>query len=226
VGNPRGLRTAFAALSICAAAMLALPGGAGARIESVDIVDVTPHPGSPTVLRLVIRGSSDPDAIRIRRIQGEADPSKEFYEISDPGGVEEVPPDCFRKNEFTIHCPVEHIDRADIETGAGDDSVENETRLETIVRGGEGDDELDGDGDDKLVGQAGDDKLAGQAGNDKLLGGSGKDKLKGGSGNDNLKGGSGDDFLDCGGGKNDVGEGGHGDDLGRGCEKRIRPGQP
>lgn len=58
--------------------------------------------------------------------------------------------------------------------------------------GGEGDDDIRGDGgDDLLNGGAGNDTLRGRAGNDALDGGMGNDRLNGGAGGDVLNGGEG-----------------------------------
>ncbi|HEX8258554.1 MAG TPA: hypothetical protein VF589_13060, partial [Allosphingosinicella sp.] len=80
------------------------------------------------------------------------------------------------------------------------------------IRGGIGDDRLDGrDGDDLLLAAGGDDELLGAAGNDDLNGGEGDDALSGGSGHDKLTGGAGIDSL-TGGSGNDMLEGGSGGD--------------
>lgn len=63
--------------------------------------------------------------------------------------------------------------------------------------GGEGNDDIRGDGgDDILNGAAGDDTLLGKAGDDTLNGGAGDDRLRGGEGADALDGGDGIDILD------------------------------
>jgi Ca2+-binding RTX toxin-like protein len=79
------------------------------------------------------------------------------------------------------------------------------------IRGGIGDDRLDGrDGDDVLLAGGGDDELIGAAGNDDVNGGDGDDTLSGGSGNDTLTGGNGIDSLTGGSGTDllDAGLGG------------------
>ncbi len=87
------------------------------------------------------------------------------------------------------------------------------TAVENLV-GGQGDDELEGDGgpnqiragagndrvlaygsDDVLEGELGDDSLTGHGENDTLDGGDGNDALEGGAGNDTARGASGDDSL-------------------------------
>lgn len=90
------------------------------------------------------------------------------------------------------------------------------------LRGGKGDDWLDGGadndliqggkGDDTVIGGSGDDMLRGGKGDDIVLGGSGDDTLNGGHGDDHLNGGSGDDVLKGGKG-DDVLDGGEGSDV-------------
>ncbi|QFT09347.1 calcium-binding protein [Vibrio sp. THAF190c] len=90
------------------------------------------------------------------------------------------------------------------------------------LRGGKGDDWLDGGadndliqggkGDDSVIGGSGDDMLRGGKGDDIVLGGSGDDTLNGGHGDDHLNGGSGDDVLKGGKG-DDVLDGGEGSDV-------------
>jgi Ca2+-binding RTX toxin-like protein len=70
------------------------------------------------------------------------------------------------------------------------------TALAANVRGGKGDDVLNGTpGNDRIAGFAGNDMLNGLAGDDRLRGGKGADILNGGDGNDKLKGGKGADRL-------------------------------
>ncbi|HEV2748236.1 MAG TPA: hypothetical protein VGW34_13170 [Allosphingosinicella sp.] len=98
------------------------------------------------------------------------------------------------------------------------------TAIGQAIRGGIGDDLLDGrdgddnlagaDGDDELIGGAGGDSLAGGDGDDRLLGGSGDDALDGGVGVDVIAGGSGNDSLTGGAGSgNDRLRGGSGNDV-------------
>ncbi|MFC7499783.1 hypothetical protein ACFQRC_11195 [Enterovirga sp. GCM10030262] len=75
------------------------------------------------------------------------------------------------------------------------------TRVGQTIRGGLGDDMLDGrDGADFLFGADGDDELIGGSGADRLDGGAGFDRLRGGSGNDDLDGGVGGDVMSGGSG--------------------------
>jgi len=81
------------------------------------------------------------------------------------------------------------------------------TALAANMRGGPGDDTLNGTpgndriagfgGNDTLNGLAGDDRLRGGKGDDTLNGGDGDDKLKGGKGADHLNGDAGDDLIDA-----------------------------
>ncbi|WP_299044487.1 calcium-binding protein [uncultured Tateyamaria sp.] len=83
-----------------------------------------------------------------------------------------------------------------------------ETVLENIVDGTDGNDRLNGSGDlDIITGGEGDDHLEGFGGNDVLNGGAGKDKLTAGTGDDTLNGGDGNDLLNAGDG-NDLLDGG------------------
>ncbi|OQX30979.1 MAG: hypothetical protein B0D94_08465 [Candidatus Sedimenticola endophacoides] len=95
------------------------------------------------------------------------------------------------------------------------------------LRGGDGDDVIDGGaGNDDIAGEGGDDLLLGGTGNDELDGGAGNDLLDGGEGNDQLAGGEGDDLL-SGGDGNDRMEGGAGDDtlLGGAGNDRMEGGE-
>ncbi len=89
---------------------------------------------------------------------------------------------------------IRNVERLDIRTGAGDD---------TLIGGAGGDTLIGGDGEDSLVGGLGDDCLDGGDGNDTLIGGPGDDTLIGGDG---------DDFIDAGGGR-DLIVGGRGQDV-------------
>jgi len=86
----------------------------------------------------------------------------------------------------------------------------------TLVRGGDGNDNIDGTGvcvaHLELYGDAGNDDLRGGAASDYLSGGDGNDVLRGGAGNDWILGGAGKDTL-FGDDGNDVLSGGDGDDV-------------
>jgi len=88
----------------------------------------------------------------------------------------------------------------DLRGGNGDDFIDGRG----VLRGGEGDDEFDGSNfKDYIFGDAGRDSLDAEGGNDALFGGDGNDTVEGGRGNDTCFGGNGDDRV----------EGGRGDDL-------------
>ena len=98
-----------------------------------------------------------------------------------------------------------------------DSTAAGETLLGTLraddLRGGDGDDLIDGGaGEDQLRGADGDDQLFGGKAMDSLFGGMGDDLLDGGDHEDDLIGGAGNDTLD-GGADNDTLQGGFGDDT-------------
>ena len=110
----------------------------------------------------------------------------------------------------------------EVEVGRGDDSVSaTGIRYKTLMRGGNGNDQLTGGkngdklygehGDDSLIGGGGADRLFGQVGNDFLSGESGKDIIQGGAGDDTIQGDEGADKL-LGGSGNDTIVGGFGQD--------------
>ncbi len=199
----------------------AIPGGVAAKL--------TPSINGGT---LTLTGTDGNDVVTVDIVPGVADPTVPFLEITDPTGVDPVPPGCFRKNANTIHCPVELVTSFDIQFGDGDDElIVGEDVLEFFdvegeggnddLEGGDGKDHLDGGpGKDRLNGKGGNDDreggpgndfLAASPGNDKQNGGGGNDKVYGGPGNDKQKGGPGKDKL-VGGGGNDKQNGGGGND--------------
>jgi len=81
-------------------------------------------------------------------------------------------------------------------TSEDDLTTEANDAEDLVLKGGKGDDTLEGGaGDDRLRGGKGDDTLEGGAGDDRLRGGKGDDTLEGGAGDDILKGGKGDDTF-------------------------------
>jgi hypothetical protein len=103
-----------------------------------------------------------------------------------------------------------------IDGRSGDDELHG-ARGDDVLNGGSGDDSLfGGRGDDELSGGSGDDELRGGRGDDELSGGSGDDELRGGRGDDELNGGSGDDLLRGGSGDDELSGGSGDDDLGGG----------
>ena len=102
-----------------------------------------------------------------------------------------------------------------IETGDGDDYITIDGEIEnSTIDAGDGDDVVDlyGTGNATIKGGAGEDELNGDEGDDALLGGTDNDILNGYSGNDMLKGGEGDDILDAGVGLDKL-YGGDGEDI-------------
>ena len=78
----------------------------------------------------------------------------------------------------------------------GDDEFYNQTNIQSLAEGGEGNDTLQGgSGVDSLYGNSGNDTLYGGNGNDKLYGGRGADILRGEQDNDELHGGRHKDVL-------------------------------
>jgi Ca2+-binding RTX toxin-like protein len=111
-----------------------------------------------------------------------------------------------------IHCPASLISTIQIESGAGSDSVIANLPARMAVQAslGAGNDSFQGGSEvDTVSGGSGSDKVFGGSGNDKLKGGTGSDKLLGQGGDDNLIGGPGADKL-IGGGGNDQCNGGPG----------------
>jgi Ca2+-binding RTX toxin-like protein len=200
--------TGVAACTLIGLTAILLSAGV-TEAEAQGIVLLAPGKAPNGSGSLNIGAGSDDDRITIRRVPGIADPSKFFYEVEISSGIYNVPEGCFRKDENTIHCPVELVGGLTVNLGDGNDQVLNQTALPAAVFGGQGIDFLDGDGNDTLNGGPGNDTIYGQAGNDKLLGGSGNDRIYGGQGKD---------IVDCGPGKHDLGVGGPGRDLGRRCE--------
>lgn len=103
-------------------------------------------------------------------------------------------------------------DKETLRGGKGDDWLDGGADND-FIQGGKGDDTvIGGSGDDMIRGGQGDDIVLGGSGNDALQGGHGDDVLNGGSGDDLLKGGKGDDTL-LGGSGEDTLKGGQGDDI-------------
>jgi Ca2+-binding RTX toxin-like protein len=178
---------------------------------------------------LTITGTDGPDEVTLEVVPGVANPNVPFFAISDPAGVTNVPPGCFRFDANTIHCPVSLIKQFVFDLGGGDDELFVQADLvdPIMAHGGPGDDMLQGGArGDGLFGEGGNDDLIGRAGNDVERGGGGSDRLFGAKGNDNLGGGPGPDVLNGGpgrdqldgGGSKDRCNGGPGRDTDRRCE--------
>jgi Ca2+-binding RTX toxin-like protein len=200
-------------------ALLALPGGVSSKITSAKLDKKT----------LTLKGTDGDDEITVDIVPGIANPNKDFYEIHDPGGVDEVPAGCFRKDENTIHCPVELVRELEFDLLGGNDGVTfgDSIEIDGDVDGGPGRDDFEGaggddyltggPGGDRFIGHAGRDSASGRGGRDRESGGPGNDTLKGGSKPDRLKGGPGVDTLNGGGGR-DKCVGGTGHDTPISCE--------
>jgi len=109
------------------------------------------------------------------------------------------------------------LDQLEISTFGDDDTVtlaSLTTGIDTVIRGGEGDDALTGSpAVDIIEGGQGDDTLGGLAGNDTLFGEEGNDTLTGGVGDDEMYGGdNADTFNWVDGDGSDLIEGGDGND--------------
>ncbi len=85
--------------------------------------------------------------------------------------------------------PYSSIQRADIQTSSGGDTIILGPRVKfpTFIDGGRGDDSITGgDGNDSILGGGGSDYVAGRAGNDTIIGGAQGDDMLGGDGDDLL----------------------------------------
>lgn len=75
-------------------------------------------------------------------------------------------------------------------------NVSDQITIPTKIRGGRGDDTINGGGGaDAIYGDAGNDTIAGRGGNDALRGGPGSDNIQGGAGDDLVRGGMGADTI-------------------------------
>jgi hypothetical protein len=108
-----------------------------------------------------------------------------------------LPAGCFY--DYTNHCPMPARVRLDL--GDGDDwnsfSSDYPAALPVEVYGGEGKDQLQTYGADKVVldGGGGDDILKGWQANDTLRGGAGNDEIQGSGGDDHIEVGDGNDSI-------------------------------
>lgn len=87
------------------------------------------------------------------------------------------------------------VERFDLDTGAGDDSLNGGAYADRFFAAGGGDSLDGGGGSDGLYGEAGRDTLSGGDGRDSLSGGVEDDSLAGGAGADTLVGGRGADIF-------------------------------
>lgn len=99
------------------------------------------------------------------------------------------------------------VNQIHVDAGAGSDkvAVAANVKIAADIQGGAGNDSLTGgSGDDTIDGGAGNDHINGGAGNDQELGADGNDDLQGNDGNDDLQGGTGNDSVNGGGGDDQV----------------------
>jgi Ca2+-binding RTX toxin-like protein len=165
---------------------------------------------------------------RVLRIQGTGEDDTITVELNAAGDTIEVIVNGAAAEEFDL----DDVDRIRIRCGAGADevTVSEDVLLSAHIRGGRGDDLLNGgggddrikgrrgndiinggDGDDELFGSRGADEIDGEAGDDTIWGRRGNDIIEGSGGDDEIHGGRGEDEIDGGGGT-DTANGGHGND--------------
>ncbi|MBQ16704.1 MAG: hypothetical protein CMJ65_06220 [Planctomycetaceae bacterium] len=123
------------------------------------------------------------------------------------GGVTQVQIDAYfdsalttliRSDSYTITQGVDTEGLILIDSSVGDDLVEISGSVMTsvMVRGGEGDDVIEGgSGNDRLFGEDGDDNISGGRGHDWIFGGAGADYLNGNGDSDLIVGNDGDDTM-------------------------------
>ncbi|HEX4364669.1 MAG TPA: calcium-binding protein [Solirubrobacteraceae bacterium] len=199
--------------TLCLIVLLCITAGApqAASAATVGMQDATgpsaAHDGLSPSSRLTFTGAgTERNDVTIAQDAGDA------WLVRDTGATLDSGPGCVAIDAHTARCTnfagsVTASPAIVAATGAGDDRLTVLTPVQTIVRGGDGDDVLHADG-----------FLDGDAGNDTLTGGNGPDSLTGGAGRDVLRGGAGDDTLTGDGGtsravSNDVLDGGAGADT-------------
>ena len=126
--------------------------------------------------------------------------------LTDPGAVITAQDGCTATGDHSVTCSLACSDVC-AEATLGDQKDRFTSKGPSFfVRGGAGDDALDGgDGFGALVGDDGDDVLEGGAGGSGLFGLDGDDTLTGGDGSDVLQGGEGADTMDGGDDPGDAG---------------------
>jgi Ca2+-binding RTX toxin-like protein len=92
---------------------------------------------------------------------------------------------CQVLDALRVRCPANGVTGATVNTGAGNDTVRNNSGLPMLSSLG--------DGNDTFVGGTARDRVAAGSGGDNLRGGGGDDQLVGGSGVDTADGGTGSD---------------------------------
>ncbi|WP_255396196.1 calcium-binding protein [Kocuria sp. CNJ-770] len=134
----------------------------------------------------------------------------ERYRIAVPGSTVNPGSGCRSDGTAAVTCRTSGVSSIDVNAGNGNDSVTLDVTVPTTVRGGNGNDTVNGN--DRFDGGAGNDRLNGASGNDTLNGGNGNDVLTGGAGADTFNGGNGNDTVNGGNG-NDSANGGNGNDT-------------
>ena len=123
-------------------------------------------------------------------------PTGGFYRAVDTAAPITASGACTNLAVNVVQCPTGSVTSADIDLGDQDDRLTLTSVLDTIARGGTGDDRLQtGGGVDSLDGEDGLDQLYGMAGNDTVSGGAGNDTIDGGTGADSMDGGTGTDTV-------------------------------
>lgn len=126
------------------------------------------------------------------------------FVVEDSGPIQSGSAGCVPFENTKISCDARPVSSIDISLGDGDDVLTITTRKDdhvagrypTLARGGDGNDVIrGGDADDRLYGEGGQDVVAGWLGDDLLSGGPGNDSLVGFEGDDTLLGGAGGDVL-------------------------------
>jgi Ca2+-binding RTX toxin-like protein len=151
---------------------LATAGRAGAATAFVGASEKFPDHGA-------VHYVADPGEINRVRI--------DFDEITDTGATISAGPGCTSLAPTKVRCQVaDEFFSVEVELGDGDDFVSVSEENQAVLRGGSGDDRIDGGSNhfgalEYLFGGAGNDVLLGRRGNDVLDGGLGGDILSGGT---------------------------------------------
>jgi Ca2+-binding RTX toxin-like protein len=159
------------------AGLVAAPAAASAAVAFAHV-----HPGGE-------RGPQGP--VRFTAAPGEANrltvsATAGGYRFSDAGARVRARGDCVQRGPHAARCPFTE-DGADAFLGDRDDRARIVGAPFLDVRGGSGDDVLQGGpGGDRFEGDRGDDVLSGGPGADTLTGGAGRDRVTGGTGDDDL----------------------------------------
>jgi Ca2+-binding RTX toxin-like protein len=103
-------------------------------------------------------------------------------------GVKRIDVECGKGDDSIAFAIGNLTIRCFINCAAGDDIVGIETKGNSFISGGAGDDTITGGiANDSIEGDSGDDDIFGGKGNDTLNGGAGFDQIEGGQGNDSIQ---------------------------------------